>query len=112
MPNDKASKTNSWIDLAPNHKLGLVVANPILLGGSAIGYGEAVPRGSDLTQLGAAVVGPVLSASRGGTQPPRLAHANGGIVLDTGLRTGGQQRHPAVWQTVGEAGLPGDRAGG
>lgn len=105
MPNDKASKTNSWIDLAPNHKLGLVVANPILLGAGAIGYGEAVPRGLDLTQLGAAVVGPVLSASRGGTQPPRLAHANGGIVLDTGLQNRGVnnaiQQYSKLWEKLG-----------
>ena len=105
MPNDKASKTNSWIDLAPNHKLGLVVANPILLGAGAIGYGEAVPRGLDLTKLGAAVVGPVLSASRGGTQPPRLAHANGGIVLDTGLQNRGVnnaiQQYGKLWEKLG-----------
>ncbi len=105
MPKDKASKTNSWIDLAPNHKLGLVVANPILLGAGAIGYGEAVPRGLDLTQLGAAVVGPLLSASRGGTPPPRLAHTNGGIVLDTGLQNRGVnnaiQQYGKLWEKLG-----------
>jgi dihydroorotate dehydrogenase (NAD+) catalytic subunit len=105
LPNDKVSNTNSWIDLAPNHKLGLVVANPILLGAGAIGYGEAVPRGLDLTQVGAAVVGPVLSASRGGTQPPRLAHANGGIVLDTGLQNRGVnnaiQQYGKLWEKLG-----------
>ncbi len=96
---------HQWIDLAPNHKLGLVVANPVLLGAGAIGYGEAVPRGLDLAQLGAAVVGPVLSASRGGTQPPRLAHANGGIVLDTGLQNRGVnnaiQQYGKLWEKLG-----------
>ncbi len=77
------------IDLAPNHKLGLTVANPILLGCGAIGYGEATPKGLDLAALGAVVVGPILNASRGGAQPPRLAHVTGGIVLETGLQNRG-----------------------
>lgn len=105
MPSSKASIANQWIDLAPNHKLGLVVANPVLLGAGAIGYGEAVPRGLDLAQLGAAVVGPVLSASRGGTQPPRLAHVNGGVVLDTGLQNRGVnnaiQQYGKLWENLG-----------
>lgn len=93
------------IDLAPNHKLGLVVANPILLGAGAIGYGEAIPRGLDAAQVGAAVVGPVLGGSRGGNPPPRLAHANGGIVLDTGLQNRGVnnavQQYGKLWEKLG-----------
>ena len=77
----------------------------MLLGAGAIGYGEAVPRGLDLAQLGAAVVGPVLSASRGGTPPPRLAHVNGGIVLDTGLQNRGVnnaiQQYGKLWEKLG-----------
>jgi dihydroorotate dehydrogenase (NAD+) catalytic subunit len=77
------------IDLAPNHKQGLSVANPILLGCGAIGYGEAIPKGLDVAALGAVVVGPILNASRGGAQPPRLAHVAGGVVLETGLQNRG-----------------------
>ena len=58
------------IELAPNHKLGLSVGNPVLLGAGAIGCGEAVPKGLDPARLGAVVIGPVRSGSRGGT-PPR-----------------------------------------
>lgn len=93
------------IDLAPNHKLGLVVANPILLGAGAIGYGEAVPRGLELALLGAAVVGPVLGSSRGGSHPPRLAHINGGAVLDSGLQNRGVnnaiQQYGKLWDKLG-----------
>lgn len=100
-----SNNTSRWIDLAPNHKLGLVVTNPVLLGAGAIGYGEAVPRGLDITQLGAVVVGPVLGASRGGSQPPRLAHVNGGIVLDTGLQNRGVnnaiQQYGKLWPKLG-----------
>jgi len=105
LANSKAGKVSQWIDLAPNHKLGLMVANPVLLGAGAIGYGEAVPRGLDPAQLGAVVVGPLLSGSRGGTPPPRLAHANGGIVLDTGLQNRGVnnaiQQYGKLWEKLG-----------
>ncbi len=105
MASSKAGKASQWIDLAPNHKLGLMVANPLLLGAGAIGYGEAVPRGLDPAQLGAVVVGPLLSGSRGGTPPPRLAHANGGIVLDTGLQNRGVnnaiQQYGKLWEKLG-----------
>ena len=98
-------KAGQVIDLAPNHKLGLLVANPILLGAGAIGYGEAVPRGLDITLLGAVIVGPVLGASRGGTQPPRLAHVNGGAVLDSGLQNRGVnnaiQQYSKLWEKLG-----------
>lgn len=93
------------IDLAPNHKVGLVVENPILLAGGAIGYGEAAPKGLDTALLGAVVVGPVLHGSRGGAAPPRLAHLNGGAVLDTGLQNRGAnhvlQNYPRLWQRMG-----------
>ena len=105
MPSSKGGKESQWIDLAPNHKLGLMVANPVLLGAGAIGYGEAVPRGLDPAQLGAAVVGPVLGGSRGGTPPPRLAHVNGGLVLDTGLQNRGVnnaiQQYGKLWEKLG-----------
>ncbi|CAN5619446.1 dihydroorotate dehydrogenase [soil metagenome] len=77
------------IDLAPNHKLGLSVVNPILLAGGSIGYGEAVHKGLDLAQMGALVVGPILLNSRMGATAPRLATTNGGFVLETGLQNRG-----------------------
>ena len=90
------------IDLAPNHKIGLVVENPILLAGGAIAYGEATPKGLDLEVLGAVVVGPLLNSSRGGAPPPRLAHVNGGAVLESGLQNRGAshvlQQYVRHWQ--------------
>ncbi len=88
------------IDLAPNHKLGLTVANPVLLAGGTIGYGEAVSKGLTLSRLGAVVVGPIVQSSRMGSAPPRLAHTNGGFVLETGLQNrgiGAVLKHFARW---------------
>jgi dihydroorotate dehydrogenase (NAD+) catalytic subunit len=77
------------IDLAPHHKSGLPVANPILLAAGTIGYGEARHSGSATEALGGVVVGPILLRSRGGTQGPRLAELNGGFVLETGQQNRG-----------------------
>jgi len=97
--------TDKLIDLAPNHKIGLTVANPVLLAAGTIGYGEAVPKGLDLTRLGAVVVGPVVQSSRMGAALPRLAETNGGFVLETGLQNrgiGAVSRHFAkLWPQLG-----------
>lgn len=77
------------INLAPNHKLGLLVKNPILLAGGTIGYGEALAPGLHTALLGGVVVGPLALNSRGGAEPPRLAEVNGGFVLATGLQNRG-----------------------
>ncbi|MCX6044006.1 MAG: hypothetical protein NT075_02755 [Chloroflexi bacterium] len=93
------------IDLAPHHKLGLSVANPILLAGGSIGYGEAIHKGLDLAPLGAIVVGPILLNSRMGTLAPRLAATNGGFVLETGLQNRGittvLKHFAKVWPRLG-----------
>jgi dihydroorotate dehydrogenase (NAD+) catalytic subunit len=47
------------------------------------------PKGLNLADAGAVVVGPILRQSRAGSQPPRLAENLGGIVLDTGLQNRG-----------------------
>lgn len=77
------------IDLAPNHKLGLLVANPILLAGGSIGYGEALHPALTTAQLGAVVVGPLLMHSHAGAAPPRLSELADGFVLNTGLQNRG-----------------------
>lgn len=77
------------IDLAPGHKTGLLVKNPVLLAGGSIGYGEAVASGVDVKALGAVVVGPVLRQSGSGIAPPRVAELPGGMVLGVGAQNRG-----------------------
>jgi dihydroorotate dehydrogenase (NAD+) catalytic subunit len=93
------------IDLAPGHKLGLMVTNPVLLAGGTIGYGEAIPAGLDVKQLGAVVVGPVLHHSSSGGPPPRLAELPGGLVLANGLQNRGvndvRKRFANQWARLG-----------
>jgi dihydroorotate dehydrogenase len=93
------------IELAPNHKSGLPVENPILLASGAIGYGEARHSALATDGLGAVVVGPILWQSRGGTDGPRLAELNGGFILESGLQNRGLHavlRHfTALWPRLG-----------
>lgn len=92
------------IDLAPNHKLGLVAKSPILLAARTIGLGEAIPDGLDPAQLGAIVVGPVRRHPHAGSAPPRLAQAPGQFVLESGLQNRGinatVKRYARHWQRL------------
>jgi len=80
------------IDLAPNHKIGLTVPNPILLAGQTIGYGEACHKALQTNKLGGVVVGPILRHSSGGAPVPRLAETPNGMVLAGGLHPRLQNR--------------------
>ena len=93
------------IDLAPFHKQGLPVESPVLLAGGSIGYGEAKHAGLDLSRLGAVVVGPIMRRSARGTEPPRVAEVNGGLVLETGLQNRGVsavlRKFARLWPNLG-----------
>lgn len=93
------------INLAPNHKMGLPVPNPVLLAAGTIAYGEALHRGLDPSVLGGAVVGPITRYSQAGTERPRLAETNGGFVLETGLQNRGisavLKRFVRYWPRLG-----------
>ena len=58
------------IDLAPGHKMGLGVANPILLGAGSVGLGDAVHPELEVEAVGGVVVGPLTWQSRAGAPPP------------------------------------------
>ncbi len=76
------------IELAPNHKIGLPVANPILLAGGVIGCGDAVTPGLRTQALGGGYR-PGAAASAWGPVPPRVAEMSGAMVLDVGLQNRG-----------------------
>ncbi len=79
----------TWIDLAPGGKESLAVANPVLVAGGMIGYGEVLPRGLDLAGLGAAVIGPFTTAPRSGHAGPRYGTGVGGMVVESGGQSRG-----------------------
>ncbi len=77
------------IDLAPGHKQGLVVANPILLGAGSVGLGDAVDPELEMETVGAVVVGPVTWQSRAGAPQPRLVPLPAGVLLESDAQNRG-----------------------
>ena len=93
------------IDLAPRHKQGLQLQNPIMIGGGTAGYGEALHPAVDSARLGAIVVGPMLRYSSGGSSSPRIAEAASSFVLKTGWQNRGVssalKRYATLWSRLG-----------
>lgn len=93
------------IELAPNHKSGLSIDNPIILGGGVLGVAEQAPQALREAGCGAVVVGPITHSPRRGTLPPRLAQTTGGFLLDTGLQNRGVRasvrRFARTWRRLG-----------
>ncbi|GIV68252.1 hypothetical protein [Caldilinea sp.] len=69
------------IDLAPNHKIGLIVDSPLLLSPTAAGFGELPLRSVDVARLGAVVVGPVSAGGRSYGGPVQLVEVDGGVLV-------------------------------
>ena len=93
----------SFIDLAPGHKIGLAVANPILLSPIAAGFGDRLPRG-DTGSPGAMVVGPVSAAGHGYGRAGVVEVAGGVIVLSAGFSRGARRAvecYAGAWQRAG-----------
>ena len=73
------------IELAPNHKVGLALTNPVMPAAGCFGLGTEYARLVELEALGAVVVGPVTAGPRKGIEPPRTLPVPGGVLLHTGL---------------------------
>jgi dihydroorotate dehydrogenase (NAD+) catalytic subunit len=73
------------IELAPNHKTGLTLTNPVMPAAGCFGFGLEYAQLVDGAALGAVVVGPVTAGPRRGAEPPRLVSIPGGVLLHTSL---------------------------
>ena len=77
------------IDLAPEHKVGLTLTNPVMPAAGCYGLGAEYAQLVEVETLGAVVVGPVTAAARQGTDPPRTVSVVGGVLVHTGLANPG-----------------------
>ena len=77
------------IELAPNHKTGLALANPVMPAAGCFGFGAEYAHLIEVDRLGAVVVGPVTAGKRQGANPPRTLPVPGGVLLHTGLANPG-----------------------
>jgi dihydroorotate dehydrogenase (NAD+) catalytic subunit len=72
------------VNLAPRHKFGLVLTNPLMLASGVIGYGDATLPGLELGRLGGWVTGPVTRRPWRGDLP-KVVETPGGLLWRRGL---------------------------
>jgi dihydroorotate dehydrogenase (NAD+) catalytic subunit len=103
------------IELAPHHKIGLPLSNPVLIASGCGGYGQAYRQLIDLSAFGALITNPITLRPRRGTMQPRLAETTAGFVLDTGGQNPGVKKiireyskHWLGWSVPVIAHLPAD----
>ena len=89
------------VDLAPSHKVGLTLANPVMPAAGCFGFGTGYARLVEVEALGALVVGPLTARPRRGAEPPRTLPIPGGVLLHTGLANPGLaaalRRYARAW---------------
>ena len=93
--------TGLSINLAPEHKAGLTLANPVMPAAGCFGWGTEYAHLVEIEHLGAVVVGPVTAGPRQGASPPRAVEIPGGVLLHTGLANPGiaavVRRYARAW---------------
>ena len=82
------------IELAPHHKIGLLLNNPVLIASGFGGYGNAYQQLIDVSTFGAIVTNPITLRPRRGLPQPRVAETKAGFILNTG------QQNPGVKQVI------------
>ncbi len=95
------------VDLAPGHKTGLTLANPVMPAAGCFGFGSEYAGLVNVRALGAIVVGPVTARPRRGAEPPRavpLPLVSGGVrgvLIHAGLANPGiaaaVRTHARAW---------------
>lgn len=89
------------IDLAPSHKVGLALANPVMPAAGCFGFGTEYARLVQVEVLGAVLIGPITARPRRGADPPRTLPIPGGVLLHTGLANPGvvavTRRYTRAW---------------
>jgi dihydroorotate dehydrogenase (NAD+) catalytic subunit len=103
------------IELAPHHKIGLPLSNPVMIASGCGGYGQEYRQLIDISAFVAFVTNPITLRPRRGTGQPRLAETTAGFVLDTGGQNPGVKKvirqyskHWRSWSVPVIAHLPAD----
>lgn len=74
------------VQLAPHHKVGLLLKNPIIAASGTFGYGQDYSPLWDINSLGAVVCKGTTLESRPGHPQPRLAETTSGLLNAIGLQ--------------------------
>jgi dihydroorotate dehydrogenase (NAD+) catalytic subunit len=74
------------VDLAPGHKTGLALTNPVMTASGTFSWGLEFAKHYDVNALGAVVSKGVTMAPRAGNQQPRVAETPAGMLNSIGLQ--------------------------
>lgn len=78
--------TNLSVQLAPRHKTGLKLRNPVMTASGTFGYGTEYSSLVDIQRLGAIVCKGTTLQPRDGNPQPRLAETPSGLLNSIGLQ--------------------------
>ncbi|MFQ5996356.1 MAG: dihydroorotate dehydrogenase [Dehalococcoidales bacterium] len=74
------------VQLAPNHKTGLLLANPVMTAAGTFGYGTEYSHLFDIQKLGAIICKGTTLEPREGNLQPRLAETASGLLNSIGFQ--------------------------
>ncbi|MFC1903449.1 dihydroorotate dehydrogenase [Chloroflexota bacterium] len=77
---------NLTVQLAPKHKTGLLIANPVMTASGTFGYGTEYSHAFDIQKLGAIVCKGTTLEPREGNWQPRLIETASGLLNSIGLQ--------------------------
>src|SRR5512137_304237 len=93
------------IDLAPGHKRGLGLANPVMNASGVLGFAGEARALVDVSGLGAFVTNALTAMPRTPAQPPNAVQLENGVLIHTGLPNPGVRaalrRYAREWNRLG-----------
>jgi dihydroorotate dehydrogenase (NAD+) catalytic subunit len=94
---------NLQIELAPQHKSGLLLKNPVITASGTFGYGLEYAKIAEVQRLGAVVCKGTTLHSRAGNAQPRTRETSSGMLNAIGLQNPGIHividKYAPMWET-------------
>jgi dihydroorotate dehydrogenase (NAD+) catalytic subunit len=89
------------IELAPRHKSGLLLKNPVMTAAGTFGYGVELARIAEVQRLGAVICKGTTLHARTGNAHPRTLEVASGLINTIGLQNPGVravvEKYASVW---------------
>lgn len=94
---------NLQTELAPHHKSGLLLRNPVMTAAGTFGYGVEYAKIAEIHRLGAITCKGTTLSPRGGNQHPRTLETASGMLNAIGLQNPGVhaviKKYAPIWAT-------------
>ncbi|TMC99756.1 MAG: dihydroorotate dehydrogenase [Chloroflexi bacterium] len=94
---------NLQTELAPHHKSGLLLRNPVITAAGTFSYGIEYAKIAEIQRLGAIICKGTTLHARSGNAQPRTVETSSGMLNAIGLQTPGVRtvikRYASIWET-------------